>query len=1305
MGATSWSGSGSEGYTTSSGGGLSPWIGWGISTLLLFFLNRKSDNGSSTSSQQPSKFTEDNVNCIGQPVPVVLGRCVVKNPLISYYGDFNSEPYTEEYGMHSEFDAASVLWPFLLAIIAALLMPSTHKVEVVTSSGAGTGYALDVQNGTKFELLTMAVLNLLIALLLNLFNDHAGRTTIQKGFLYYLGWQHIICWTGRNIGIKKLWMNVYDSKIETSTEQGVWDNNGHIAWEKDNINGITAYIDDKDMFGGYDEGGGFTGQVRFYFGNRQQPKDPWMIKSMNVSTIPDELKGLTPQYPMYLTCVVSNSAKNGGAYIGKQATIPEMWFEVVNYPARIGKYWITILLEKFITKLGEEFTKINNFISAQDPSVQSYMDEKMSDLQVSYDNYIDKANEFLIIPSWDEYISEVNDWASNVVYSVGDIVMYDSSRFACIVSHTSSDSFLDDIDNWNKLEQATYVGWQENTNYVCGNVVLHIGQVYTCKKDHTSPYSFSDKNWILYERDFPPQSLLDDLYNKAVAAYDYYPPTNRENFGMVLSTLESMCQYGVWHLGRLDDDLNPSEAIYEILTNTYWGCGYLESKIDVNSLVDLGVVCEQEKLGVSCLINRTAQSNDYITKILNHVNGVKYDDPKTGKLTFKLIRNDYDVNNIKKFDVSNTESCEFSRLDWSETTSAVEVSFTDASNKYDTGQFTFTDISNRLITGFYTSKSVDGDYFTTTANAKWLAQMNQLANGYPLSAINLVTNRYAYDVTIGDPIKVSWEPYGLKQVVYRVTDIDYANLTDGKISITGIEDVFGFDKLDFDTPESPQWTDPEEQPTNIGRYIYEEEPYEISRSLNTYIYAYAAQPNGHDVYWDVWRQVHGNYMKTSQSMAWSTVGRLTYGYLKGFDVDAEGFEFSILGNNGEDLIEQKIEKIINYPTTYTSTSGLNLLFIDNEYMSYETIEKLPNGHYRVKGVIRGIFDTLPEQHTAESIIFFVENRQNIAGTGNAVAMENDSPVTEKLELRTETRTLSQPFDLSLVEEYTTSRRSERLSVMANLQYGVDIGEDTIYQYDYTTSTIFSGDLLFKFIGRNKFNNYGIISQVDRDTDVKVAESTYNVIKTSSSGIDGEFRTLATYTEIIDDIEVRKNVEEDSLTWSSFCELMGDKIKYQNTVTIEVMTYDSMKELYSYSSYMKTIDWRTPRFVGVVADQAEAQTLADSYVLSTSSTIVVSATTVSPQIALLYTECPILIEGIQVTGTSSVNDILCQDGNIYRLSNMAYRIIGKDEDNNAILYPFTINPYYIFRTDFTQLVDNYSEYWQYNGTNWQKYMMV
>lgn len=1187
-----------EGYVESKGrSGLSPWVGWGISTLLLFFLNRHSDS-SSTSSQQPSKYTEDNVNCIGQPVPVVLGRAMIKNPLVSYYGDFDNEPYTEEYGMHSGLDAAGLLWPFLLNILVALLIPSEHPTKDTDSHGdAGYGSATDTDNSRKFDMLVSALLSLLISLLLYLFTQHLGRTTIQKGFLYYLGWQHIICWTGKNIGIKKLWMNVYDSEIEESTETGVWDNNGHIAWEKDNINGIEAYIDDKEMFGGYDEQGGFTGSVRFYFGNHEQPKDAWMIHSMNQDTIEESLRGLTPKYPMYLTCVVSNSSKDGGAYIGKQATIPEMWFEVVNYPSRLYDNNKDIVLRKFLSALNSAYKQVEDYISEQDSTVQLYMKDSIEQLKDSVDTY-----------------------------------------------NEAVDLYLEDMES----------------------------------------------------NPFPSQELLDDIKNKSDLAYEAFPITNREEFAMKLKDLNDLCINGSWHLGQLGEDLNPAEAIYEILMNKYWGCGYVEDRVDVGSLIDLGVVCEQEKLGVSCLINRTAQANDYVSKILSHINGVKYDDPKTGKLTFKLIRNDYDINTIKVFDTSNTESCEFSRLDWSETTSAVEVTFTDASNKYDTGQFTFNDIANRLITGFYTSKSVEGEYFTTTANAMWLAKLTQLSNGYPLSAVNLVTNRYAYDVTIGDPIKVSWEPYGLSQIVYRVTDIDYSNLTDGKISITAIEDVFGFDKLLFEEPEAPKWQDPTDIPVSIGRYMFLEEPYESTRSLDSFIFAYAARPSNYDVRWNVWREVEGVFINSSQSVLWSTVGRLSFGYIKGFEFDEEGFEFSTVGVDGEERIEEKILKIKTYPNTYTVTSGLNLVIIDREWLSYSNIVKLDNGNYKATGVIRGIFDTLPEQHTAESIIYFVENRQSVAGVGNPVAFEGDSLREEKLELRTETRNVVQQFDPTLVETYNITRRAESPSIMANLKYCADFGELSKYEYDYSSSTIFSGNLLFNFICRNKFNNYGIISQVDTDTTITVAKDTRNIIQIVSNAVQHEWE----YNSYDEDTET--NVDNMVLKWEDFCLAMGDSLRYINSVTINILTYDSTRKLYSYDKYKKHIDYRIPRLVGIVINQEEAQNLANNYISEDGTRVIIPESSVNPQIGLLLTECPIFIEGVLVTGTSSQSDIMGQDGNMYRLSNTAYKVVGKDEDGNAILYTFEIDNNYVIRSDFNVLVGNYDEYWKRADNNWIKF---
>lgn len=1220
--------------TTTAGGhhGMSPWIGWGISTLLLFLLNRKNKKSSSTSSQQPSKFTDTTVNNIGSPVPVVLGRCLIKNPLVSFYGDFRADPYTEEYGMHSKLN----VWGFLLPLIVQLIFIVCQKDTIVLTAGVGTevptgpvsvpdvedvgnivipppqvsttqlrvesgipvqaghyagtttgpgmvsGQIEYAESGKKRAQIVNVIVQFILWLLLWLFNKHAGRVTIQKGFKYYLGWQHIICWTGDNIGIKRLWMNVYDSNVEDSTNVGVWEPSNHVAWEQDNINGIVAHIDQPDMFGGVDEGGGFIGDVRFYFGNRIQPKDPWMIRQMTISGgIPTELKGLTPKYPMYLTCAVSNSDCQSGAYIGKQATVPEMWFEVVNYPNRLAVDYEDIIQQKYNAKITEYWKNITNFMTTMSASVQTFMQPYLSKVQ-------------------------------------SDIV--------------------------------TYMG---------------------------------DKDPV----------TLNQLKRDLEDAYNNFPSTDKDEFYHVYEPLYKLVSRGRWTLHKIGEDLNPAEAIYEILRNEYWGCSYQEERVDVDGLVDLGIICEQEELGVSCLINRVAQANEYITKILDHINGVKYDNPTTGKLSFRLIRNDYDVNKLKSFDVSNCESCEFSRLDWSETTSAISLNFTDASNKYDTGQFLQTDVSNRLITGSYTEKQVDGTYFTTISNARWLSQASLLSEGYPLAAVNLVTNRDAYTVTIGEPIKISWEPYGITQMVFRVTDIDYATLKDGKISITAMEDVFGFDKLDYDFSDTPSWTDPDKEPFDIARYLFMEDPYELSLSLDTYLYAYAAQPSNYSVIWDCWRHIRGAYSKTAQSSVWSTVGRMIYGYDEKYDFDTLGFEFSHIGVNGVELLNNKIALIADDPRSYNRNSGLNLIVVDDEIMSYDYFVKLPNGNYQMKNVIRGVFDTIPKRHTAESIVFFIEYRMNVNGS-KVVAYAGDS-VEEQLELRTETVTKAQEFDPALIENFRTTRRSEQPSIMANLMFGADRGTETTYNHNIPTTRQISHDILFKFIGRNKFSTRGILEQTDDTTIIDVGNDTKNVLQVSCNGVDFEYKWDARDTTVTPNV----NVNNFTLKWVDFCRELDNRVAFSNTVSMSIKTYDSIKDLYSYDSYDKIVNYVMPRLAGIVANSADVQPYADTLVQPTLNSILLPATTVSPQITLTFEDCALIFVG---TTPAIGTPIIGQDGLGYDLTTEAYRIDGYDSAGKAIIHKITVEEEFIFRTNYTVLVGNFSDYFRYRAGKWLGY---
>lgn len=1036
----------------------SSFIGWGVSTLLLWLLNRDHGDDSST-TQDPSDFTGGNANQIGSAIPVVMGRAMIKNPLISYYGDFQYRPYTEEYGMHTEFPWASIIPTIVLGILALASQPD--QVIVYTSMGPATGQTVD--SGAKRAAILNIIVAVLLEILLWLFTRHMGKTTIQKGFKYYLGWQHIICWTGEDIGLKKIWMNVYDAEVKESTYSGAWSADPDVAWKLANPDGLVAHIDNEDMFGGVDEGGGFVGDIRVYFGTNTQPLDSWMVNQMsNSPNIPQELRGLTPRYPMFLTCVIPT------AYIGKQATIPEMWFEVVNYPYRLSR------------KVGK-------------------------------------------------------------------------SR-----------------DAWS----------------------------------------------------------------------------------------------------RINDDANPAEVIYEILKNPDWGCDYSDDRIDIDSLKELGNICVEEELGISCHINAVDKVSAYINKILNHINGTCYDDPKTGKLTFKLIRSDYNVNSLKRFDVTNCDNMEFNRLDWSETFSTVVASFTfaDEGAKYDTGTVSVVDLANTRITHTINEINADATYFTTKDNARSFAKSQLLSAAYPLATVSFESSRYAYDLTLGQPILISWEPYGINRQVFRVTDIDYGTLLNGKISVTAVEDVFGFEKTEYGRLGTIGWEDYVEEPANIEVYTYLEYPYEMSRSLDTYVYAYAARPDQDTVKWYVYRYMNNNYSPTTSSTVWSMVGRLYYLMEESYIDDNVGFTVIPVGYDSFTAFNNRATLVQSNPTFYNNLSGQNLILIDKEILSYDTIESLGNGTFKLNGVIRGVFDTLPKEHYANSYVFFLNFGLSV--TNSAYVCQRGYTQGELYELLTESQSVMQQFDPYRVDSYTTVRRSESPSVMADMYFGNDRGTETDYQHNFPVTDLFAGDIKFKFKPRNKFNTFSILHQYDNS--VLVETDTVNVLS-----VTGDTNNTKEY--IYDAYDQYNNLVEDiTFKWEDFCYQLGNKLQEVNVVTLELFTKNSAKGINSYDKYVRTINYRTPVLLGIVSSTADVVTYATSLITGNFLTIPQSpynATTV-----IDYSYCPIIFVGY-VNNIST--NVLHINGVRYDISsNVCYIVDGKDSSGNAIVRNIPINENFVFTSVFT-----------------------
>lgn len=1358
-------------------------LGWGVTSLLLWLLRRKQTG--SDSDIKPDKLREDNTNQIGSAIPVVLGRAMVKDPLVSYYGDFAYKAYTEEYGLYSRFPWESLITTILMGILAtvSLEVPVHSAVTGTAAPGAsvacpfgpgtvtspstvtGTATGMTQGSGAQNAMIVTTIVSCLITVFMWLLMRHMGRVTIQKGFMYYLGWQHIICWTGDNIGLKKIWMNVYDSNAEESTQSGVWDNYNHIAWKSENPYGIVAHIDDDEMFGGVDQGGGFVGDIRVYLGTNVQPNDSWMVKEMSKSeNIEDELRGLTPKYSPFVTCVIPR------AYIGKQVTIPSMWFEIVNYPNRLYNIHKYEMYSLYITKIREFYDSIVVFVTRQSPSVVSYVQGYLNDLDkaVSYcvasitklstiAHAIDQsssASEIARLESLKEqnrkeyakvsadYKSDLNEAQerlsdiqaeanisiANAKSNVDDITALENAKVKDALDALNLALASGDADAI-RVSQARYdtaviqadisiKSATDNFDYTtkyyddlianANDDIVSINAKYTSLLNNLdSEYtSYNDSIKLIQDDSDIWQTKYNDAWNEVDSAINNvnvtlnifianYPEKEGQTFKDLTNPFVLFLSHGLWHLGRLGDDLNPAEAIYEVLRNEYWGCGYDDSRIDIDSLLLLGVTCEEEGVGISCLLNTSSTSGSIIEKILAHINGICYDNPITGKLTFKLIRADYSINNLPVFDTSNCESLTFTRLDWTETTSNVTANFIDASCKYDEGSLMVYDSSNYRITHKISEVKIDATYFTTPANARNYAQTSLLSLSYPLSTVNFVCNRSASFLSLGEPIVVTWLPYGISQVVYRVTDIDYGSLLSGNISVTAVEDVFGFELTDYTFGGDIGWTDSDDNPEVVSRYLFLEYPYELSRSLDTFIYAFSVRPNYNTIYWNIWRFISSRYTRVSKSSDFSIVARTVYGVAEEYGI-TKSIEISTLGADGVSLINNKISRINAYPNVYTNTSAQNLITLDDEIISYNSIELLPNGHYLLKDVIRGVFDTIPSKHNSESILYFLDRVQSVSGY-LPVCVEGEVS-DEQLEITTESSSQAMDFDLTRVSSITTRRRSECPSIMANLQFCADTYVNLSYKYNFPSTQVFAHDILFKFYTRNKFILSSVISHTD-DNNISLGGNIYNKFKISCNKVYFELTYDAVDSNYAPVTDIR-------MKWSDFCHYMGSRLSLTNDVILNVFTYDNDKELYSYSNYYKNLYYVVPTIVGIID---ETITSINDYAksISQSSIIVVPDSATTSQFSLPYENCGLILSGkkVNLTDTTIGVKMLGQDGNYYDVTSLnAYRLCGLDGSGEPILYKITIDEDYVIQSHFTQRINNYinSFVWKGSSVGWVEF---
>lgn len=269
-------------------------------------------------------------------------------------------------------------------------------------------------------------------------------------------------------------------------------------------------------------------------------------------------------------------------------------------------------------------------------------------------------------------------------------------------------------------------------------------------------------------------------------------------------------------------DMNPVHIIREVLVKF--------KKVPVTKIDDANFrlaagTMVSEQFGLSYLWSGETSADEFIQRVLNTIDARLYVHPRTGLYTLKLIRADYDVDDLITLSQSEIKRVEdYRRPLPDELTNSVAVTYwslAEASNVTVQSD----DISAIINAGRVISSNRDySDGVTREGLATRIAQRDRISASAPVLSATLTCTRAAADLLPGDPFIFEWPQLHDSPLVMRVASMKRGGLLNHRIIIEAIEDVFSLDASALE-PTPAEWEDPRTVPLPQAVPFAVEAPY------------------------------------------------------------------------------------------------------------------------------------------------------------------------------------------------------------------------------------------------------------------------------------------------------------------------------------------------------------------------------------------------------------------------------------------------------------------------------------------------
>lgn len=418
----------------------------------------------------------------------------------------------------------------------------------------------------------------------------------------------------------------------------------------------------------------------------------------------------------------------------------------------------------------------------------------------------------------------------------------------------------------------------------------------------------------------------------------------------------------------IGNDANGAHIIYECLTNADWGMGASSTTINIQSFLDSAQTLFNEGLGISLLWTQQETIENFITTIINHIEGVLFVNPRDGLITLKLIRNDYDPSTLFTITPDNAKLSNFQRKLWAETTNEIVVSWTNPESE-ETETVTLQDLGNIAMQGGVVSGPKDYKGIRNKDTAMMVCARDLRVASSPLASCEAIVNRSAWDVVPGSVVKVDWPEHGMAGVVMRVGNVDYGRTSDSAIRVQLAEDVFSLPQANYVSPPSSEWIDPSETPAPMVWSMAFTLPYFWVRTLSE---------DG----------VTGNYPEVIAGVVGAQPGQDTKEFALASEIANPAGE--IVWQEGSRLTitsRARIDTALPFEASSAvaiedisqgsgaGVGSFGILGTSDEDMEIVVVSKIVGD---VATLTRGVLDTTPKEWPASTPIWFVDDESIIA---------------------------------------------------------------------------------------------------------------------------------------------------------------------------------------------------------------------------------------------------------------------------------------------------------------------------------------